>query len=59
MSPQTVEIVQVDDARGMVPGFHFVSAENAFDGDAQKAHHFLRSMLERGLSSNFTFLPAR
>ena len=40
MVAQTAEIVQVDDAQGMVPGFHFVSAENAFNGDAQKVTPF-------------------
>ena len=50
MSAQTAEIIQVDDARGMVPGFHFVSAENAFDGDVQKIAPFSEVNVGEGLA---------
>ena len=55
MSSQTSEIIQVDNAWGMKKGFVSFLLKIPFIGIRKKLHHFLKSMLDRGLSSNFSF----
>ena len=55
MNSQISKIIQVDNARGMKQRFQFISAKNTFDGMRKTSHHFIRSMLERGVYLNFFF----
>ena len=55
MSSQISKIIQDDNARGMKQRFRFISAKIPLMGMGKKSHHFLRSLLERGVSLNSIF----